>query len=217
MADIARSYRWIVFLLAAFYCLYMLATGPWDGFGGPFRYLTVWALFASFFCASRMMAREEGRSARRWDGVVSMTTVLNAMVVLLYWRLYLADPTSVTRNGQLGQPWLEFYLHGLGPLLQAIDSVLIHRSFRRPSVALAWLVGIIGAYVLWIEGPVQRLNDSPHGGITSGLPYRFLNDLPFDDRVTFYVTNIAVAVIMLGFFTALAFAVRRRRPAPVTL
>ena len=211
-----RTYRWVVFLLAAFYCLYMLATGPWNGFGGPFRYLTVWALFASFFCASRMMALEEGRSVRRWDGAVSMTAVLNAMVVLLFWRLYFADPTSVTRNGQLGQPWLEFYLHGVGPLLQGIDAVFIHRSFRAPRVAMVWLVGVVSVYVLWIEGPVQTLNDSPPGVVTSGLPYRFLNDLPFDDRVAFYVTNVAVAVLALGGLTVLAWLVRRRHPAKAT-
>ena len=214
MNQTVRIYRWTVFLLAAFYCLYELAFGPWGGFGGPFRYLTIWALFLSFFCASRMMALMEHRSTRRWDPLVSATAVVNAMVVLLYWRLYFADPTSVTRNGQLSQPWLEFYLHGLGPLLQIIDAIVIHRAFRRLGQALAVLVGIVVTYLIWAETAVGPLNDSPVGTVTSGLPYPFLNDLPFDDRMTFYVTNVAVAVLLLGVFAGVAALVRRSLPAP---
>ena len=214
MRRIVTTCRWAVFLLAAFYCLYELGFGRWDGFSGPFRYLTIWALFLSFFCASRMMALTEGRSTRRWDAVVSATAVVNAMVVLLYWRLYFADPTSVTRNGQLSQPWLEFYLHGLGPLLQWIDATFIHRAFRRWGQGLAVLVGIVVAYLVWAEVAVGPLNDSPAGSITSGLPYPFLNDLPFDDRMAFYVTNVAVAVLLLGLFTGIAALVRRGLPAP---
>ncbi|MEM9438273.1 MAG: hypothetical protein AAGA15_14640, partial [Pseudomonadota bacterium] len=59
-------YRWIVFGAAAFYSIYMLASGPYDAAGGPFRYLTIWALLLSFFCASRVLAYSEKRSERRW-------------------------------------------------------------------------------------------------------------------------------------------------------
>lgn len=111
-------YRWAVFLLAAGYAVPMGLFGDDDGVGGPFRSLTVRALFASFFCASRMIALEEGRSEWRRDGLVAATAVLNAMVVMLYWRLFLQDPASVTRDGAPGAWWLEVYLHGLGPLLQ---------------------------------------------------------------------------------------------------
>jgi len=74
-------YRWIVFLLAAGYCLRMVLFSEYVQFAGPFRYLTVWALFLSFFCASRMIALEEGRITHRFDAIVSMTSVVNAMVV----------------------------------------------------------------------------------------------------------------------------------------
>lgn len=214
MSQSFKIYRWTVFLLAAFYCFYELAFGPWSGFGGPFRYLTIWALFLSFFCASRMMALMENRSSRQWDAVISATAVVNAMVVLLYWRLYSADPTSVTRNGQLSQPWLEFYLHGLGPLLQWIEAIFIHRAFRRPGQALAVLLGIVVTYLIWAEAAVGPMNDSPVGTVTSGLPYPFLNNLPFDDRMTFYVTNIAVGIILLGLFAGITALVRRYLPAP---
>ena len=210
-------YRWIVFLLAAFYCLRMIFFSSYAEVAGPFRFLTVWALFASFFCASRMIALVEGRSTRRWDGIVGMTAVLNGMVVLLYWRLYFADPRSVTPDGQLGAAYLELYLHGLGPLLQWIDALFIHRSFRRPWVSLLALFAVIGAYICWIELVVAPLNATPRGTVTTGLPYPFLNNLPLADRALFYVTNIAVAVVLLGIFCALAWAIRRRFPRPATL
>ncbi|MEO1639475.1 MAG: hypothetical protein AAFU41_09545 [Pseudomonadota bacterium] len=207
-------FRWTAFLLAGGYCLRMLILGDWGPFGGPLRFLTVWALFCSFFAFSRMMAIEEGRSEKRWDGFVSMTVVLNTMVVFLYWRLFLADPASVTRDGQLGELYLELYLHGLGPALQIIDALFIHRSFRRLGAAVGWLVGVIGAFLLWSELVLQPLNTTPSGSVTSGLPYPFLNSLAFADRAVFYASNFAVGLVLLGIYAGIAWAIRRRFPAP---
>lgn len=210
-------FRWAAFLLAAGYCLRMMFFGGWDEFGGPFRFLTVWALFCSYFSFSRMMAIEEGRSKRRWDGFVCMTAVINTMVVFLYWRLYFADPNSVTTDGQLGAFHLEMYLHAVGPLLQVIDTIFIHRSYRRLGAALAWLFGVIGAYVLWAELVLEPLNTSPSGTLTSGLPYPFLNNLEFADRAVFYGSNFVIGVVLLLIYAGIAWGFRRRFPAPVTL
>lgn len=210
-------FRWTAFLLAGGYCLRMLIFGDWGQFGGPFRYLTVWALFGSFFAFSRMMAIEEGRSARRWDGFVSMVAVINTMVVVLYWRLYFADPTSVTNDGALA-PWhLEVYLHGLGPALQIIDTLFVHRSYRRFGAALVWLIGVIAVYIAWTELVLQPLNDSPVGSVTSGLSYPFLNNLDVADRVAFYGTNFATAVVLLVIYTGICMTVRRRFRVPATI
>ncbi|MEL6959026.1 MAG: hypothetical protein AAGL89_08775 [Pseudomonadota bacterium] len=207
-------FRWIVFLLAAGYCLRTLIFGNYEGFGGPFRYLTVWALFLSFFCASRMLAITEGRSERRWDALVSATAVINMMVVVLYWRLYFADPTSVTRDGELGALWLELYMHGVGPALQWIDAVFVHRAFRRFRASLGVLFLIIAAYVAWGEFAVAPMNDSPFGSVTSGLAYPFLNDLDMLERSVFYGGNFAVAIcVLMGFWLA-ALSVRYLVPVP---
>lgn len=211
----ALVFRWIAFLLAAGYCIRTLFFGGWDGFGGPFRYLTIWALFCSFFAFSRMMAIEEGRSDRRWDGFVCMTAVINTMVVFLYWRLYFADATSVTDGGELRAWVLELYLHGLGPLLQVIDTIFVHRSYRRLTASIAWLVGLIATYVLWVELFVQQYNDSPEGSVTSGLSYPFLNNLELSERAVFYASNLAVGIVVLLIYAAITWAVRRRFPAPV--
>ncbi len=207
-------FRWIVFLLAAFYAVRMVLFGGYDSFGGPFRFLTIWALFASFFCASRMIALEEGRSDRRWDGLVSATAVLNGMVVYLYWSLFLNDPTSVTLDGTPSAWWLDWYLHGLGPLLQWIDALFVHRAFRRPLAGAAWVAGIVGAWLCWIELVVRPMNDSPAGDVTSGLPYPFLNDLALSDRLPFYATNIAAGLVLLAVLTGLARVIRRLLPRP---
>ncbi len=215
MISARLAFRWIVFLLAAFYCLRMIFFSDWDSFGGPFRFLTVWALFCSFFAASRMMALEEGRSQRRWDGFVAMTAVLNTMVVFLYWRLFFADPTSVTRDGQLGQFYLEMYLHGLGPALQVIDSLFIHRSHRRPLAATGWLVGVIALYVIWAERLVQPFNDSPIGSVTTGLPYPFLNSLELSERMVFYGSNVGIGIVLILVYAGIAWLIRRS-PLPHT-
>lgn len=208
-------FRWTAFLLAGGYCIRMLIFGGWDAFGGPFRFLTVWALFCSFFAFSRMMAIEEGRSERRWDGFVCMTAVINTMVVVLYWRLYFADPTSVTPDGELAAWHLEIYLHMVGPLLQVIDTIFVHRSYRKLGPAFAWLIGVIAVYVLWAELVVQTFNTRPAGTVTSGLPYRFLNSLDVADRANFYATNLAVGASLLLVYASIAWAFRRRFPAQV--
>lgn len=210
-------FRWTAFLLAAGYIIRTLLFGGWAEFGGPLRFLTIWALFFSFFSFSRMMAIEESRSERRWDGFVCMTAVLNTMVVFLYWRLYFADPTSVTSDGQLGAWHLEMYLHLFGPLLQVIDTIFIHRSYRRLGAALAWLFGVIGVYVACAELVFQPLNTNPMGSVTSGLPYPFLNNLEFADRAVFYGSNFAVAVVILLIYAGISRIFSRRFPAPVTL
>jgi len=205
-------FRWVVFLLAASYCVRQALYGGNDEFGGAFRFLTNWALFCSFFAASRMIAFEEGRTERRWDGFVGMTAVLNFMVVFLYWRLYFGDPASVTRDGELAEWWLEIYLHALGPALQWIDALFIHRSFRRPLASAGWLIGLVVTYFAWIELAVAPRNDTPAGAVTSGLPYRFLNDLDLGARAEFYATNVVVALLTLALFTGTAWIIRRVLP-----
>ena len=143
-----------------------------------------------------------------------MTAVLNAMVVYLYWRLFLNDPASVTRNGEMGELYLELYLHGLGPLLQWIDAIFVHRAFRRLGAAIAWLFGLISVYIVWVELAVQALNATPRGTVTNGLPYPFLNSLLPADRAVFYASNFAAGLILLGVFAGAAWAVRRWVPAP---
>lgn len=205
-------YRWIVFLMAGGYCLYQVLFGNYADTFGPFRFLTIWALFLSFYSASRMLALTEGRITRKHQRTAMCASVLNVMVVYLYWQLYLTDPSLV--NGGRPPVWhQEYYLHLLGPLVQVIDSMFIARVFRRVWRAIPPLIGIIAAYVCWAEFVLQPLSKSPVGDVTSGLPYPFLNDLELAGRMTFYIGNGVVAIILLGAFGLIAMAIYRMLPS----
>lgn len=193
------TYRWVTFLLAGGYCLYQVMSADYASPSGPFRFLTIWALFLSFYSASRMLALSKRRITRNHHRTAMVAAVLNVMVVFLYWRLFFTDPALVNGNGDI--PWhQQYYLHLLGPLLQIIDALLIAKVFRKPLRAIPPLVGLVLAYVIWTEGFVGPQNNEPVGAVTSGLPYPFLNSLELTERLSFYSTNIAFAiVVLLGF------------------
>ena len=211
--NISMIYRTAILGVFVAYCLRMVFFGDWSTFAGPFKYLTIWSLFLSTYAVARAWLYATGRSAQRWDGFMAMVCVVSAMVVFLYWRLYFADPMSVTSDGELGTWWLEYFLHGVGPLLLWIEALFFHRPFNRLVSAVVWLFGVIGAFILWMELVLQPLVSTPVGSVTSGLPYRFLNNLEFSGRVNFYVTNFVVALVLLGVFAAVAWLLSRfQRP-----
>lgn len=205
----SMMYRTAVFAVFVAYCLRMIFFGNWDAFAGPFKYLTIWSLFISTFALSRTLLFASERSTKRWDGFVAMSCVISAMVVFLYWRLFFADPMSVTSDGTLGDWWLEYFLHGVGPLLLWIEALFFHKPFRKWAAAIAWMFGVIASFVLWMELVLQPLVDSPVGEVTSGLPYRFLNNMDFGGRSNFYVTNFVVAVVFLAVFIAVSWVINR--------
>lgn len=207
------AYRWITFLLAGGYCLYQLLSHDYSNPGGPFRFLTIWALFLSFYSASRMLALSEQRVIRKHHTTAAVASVVNVMVVFLYWRLFFENPSLVNGNGDI--PWhQQYYLHGLGPALQIFDALFIARGFGRPLRVAAPLVGFVLGYVAWAELFVQRYNDAPLGSVTSGLPYPFLNSMEFSERTMFYASNIGMALFVLAVLSAICWIVRKGAPPP---
>ena len=180
-------YRWIVFLLAGGYALYQIWTSSYEVYGGPFRFLTIWALLASFFAASRMLALSERRTQRQWEAVVGATAALNAMVVILYWRLYFTDPALVNNGTPVWHQ--EYYLHLVGPLLQWIDMAVVYRRFRRYLPAAVVLITVTVTYILWTEVIVAP---------RSNLPYPFLNQMTLDERLIYYATVAGSALFVLA-------------------
>lgn len=208
----ALIFRLVVFALAVFYAGRMLVahsliTEPF----GPFRWLTYWANLAALVCAWAMLQRSRGISTRRLDGLVSATAVIGAMVVYLFWSLYFAEAGSVAADG-LGPWWQEAYYHAGGPVLVWIDALILLRAFRAPLAAIAWLLGIMGAWLAFIELAVQPLNNTPSGSVTSGLPYPFLNNMTLDERLPFYATNVVFGLAVLAVFTGIAWTIRRLWP-----
>lgn len=204
-------YRWAVLLLATFFVIYTILFRDWSAVGGPLRYLTIWGLCLSWVVAYLVLRISRGISDAQWDALVSATVVINTMIVFLYWRLYFADPASVTRDGALDVWWREYYLHALGPALMIIDALFINRVFLRIKAGIALLVSIIVTYIAWSEIVVGPFNTEPVGKVTSGLPYPFLNDLEFAGRAIFYGTNIGVGLVFFAVFACLAWGIRKLR------
>ena len=209
-----RAYRLLVLMLALGFTVYQLGRDDWSSPGGPLRYLTNWALIASGFAALAMVARSLGISDRRRDALVAVAAVMNAVVVIQYWRLYLMDPANVTSGDPLPW-WLEYYLHLAGPMLQWFDALVILRAFRTGhGRALGALIGLVVAYALWAEMFVGPMNDRPVGSVTSGLPYPFLNDMALQARLTLYAVNAVVVAVFYAAFVGLARFIPRPPAAP---
>jgi len=204
--------RWCIYGLAGGFCIYEIFLGSWNGFGGPFRYLTIWALFLSFYSSNRMLALSRSRTIRSHQITAICASVLNVMVVYLYWKLYFTDPSLVNSDGP--SVWYrEYYLHGLGPALQIIDAVFIGRIHRRVWRAILPVLMIITAYVIWVELFVQKFNMEPVGSVTSGLPYPFLNSMELDERILFYAANAGMAIALIAVFGIVRIGFDRIFPA----
>lgn len=202
-------YRWIVFLLAAGFTLRQIVfAADYSDPGGPFRFLTIWALLLSFASASRLLAYSERRSDSEWPILVMVAAIANALTVVMYWRLWLIDPGLVQNDGPLPW-WLDGYLHVLGPLLQWIDGLFLHAGFRRPWRAVLPFGLLVALYLGWVElfvGPASRY---PIGSVTSGLPYPFLNNMDLAGRATFYGATAALGLVALAVFWGIAAARRK--------
>jgi hypothetical protein len=210
-----RKFRWAVFLLAAFYFCYAFTKMVPSEIGWQFRFLTNWALAMSFLSAFYMLQRSLGRREARHEVWASTTVVLNIMVVVLYWKIYFADPSQFYENGVRTIPlWQEYYLHLVGPILQWIDAFFILGAFRPIKKILTLSIGINLLYIAWIEGVVQPLNSTPLGTITSGLPYRFLNNLELGERGSFYLQNTIAAIVMVILCWSIATGLRKLNLSP---
>ena len=206
----ARVYRLIVLALVAFFFLYNFHPDAWTNqVGWSWRFLTNWGQALSLVVAALMVGRSFGLT-RRWpDTLVSVTVVVNLMVVVLYWQLYFDDPALVNVDGEPPVWWREYYLHLMGPILQWIDAFLIFGCFRRPIRVFGGMAGFIVLYSLWLELILRPFSSTPIGTVTNGLPYPFLNDMILSDRIWFYGENLIqgwAAVLLCGL---IALALRR--------
>jgi hypothetical protein len=213
----AKTYRWIVLLLAAFFFLDRMTVETFtdlSDFGWQFRYLTIWALTGSLIVAAMMLTPAFGRADARGALFVAVVAVLNMIVVVSYWRLYFTDPTLVN-GGNVIVPHREYYLHLIGPALQWADALWLKRALRRAGAVALWLGAVVVAYLVWAELIVAPLNDDPVGLVTAGLPYPFLNDMTLPARLGFYAATWASGLVFLAVLCALQWALdRARRPRP---
>ena len=188
-----KIYRLINFSLAGCYFGYLFLITDYTAIGWQFRYLTIWALTANFFVSALMLNALPRAVSEAADQIVTTAVILNAVVVFLYWKLHFIDPKLI--NGENPRVWyLDYYLHLFGPLMQWLDAIFIYGAFRRQRQTLQYILILFFSYTLWIELIVQPYNSLSQGTVTSGLPYPFLNDLNFIDRLKFYSSNMLIIV-----------------------
>ena len=157
------------------------------------------------------VARRNARSDI-YPAFISATAVLNIMVVFLYWRLYFINPALV--KGDNTTVWFQkYYLHLIEPALILIEALFISRAFDQMLRGM----GVTVACVVWTEGLVGPLNDTPVGSLTSGLTYPFLNDLEMCGRTNFYATTIATALVFYLICCTVAWGMRKMRGQEMVL
>ena len=191
-------YRLVCLILSVGYFLYQFTEANYNNFGIQFRYLTIWSLTTAMVATWLLYKSKRKGLPESYLPFVSATAVLNAMVVFLYWKLYFIDPSLVNYSGSI--VWFqEYYLHILGPALIILDALLLNNSFTQVKKGVMTILAICLFYILWSEAVTGPLNDTPEGAVTSGLPYPFLNNMSFSERVSFYATTIVTG---LGFYVA---------------
>jgi len=205
-----KTYRWLVFLLALGYSLYLFVVTDHSAFGWQFRFLTVWALTANLLVAGQMLRLSLGKTKNDWNSFVSMGIVLNVVVVVNYWKLFLTDPTALNSDGD-GLIWyMEYYLHLIGPILMVFDAFVFVGAFRNVRRVCLYAVILCLAYPVWAEFVVAPMNFLPRGSVTNGLPYPFLNNMQIPQRLTFYSTIMASNFVFIGIGWGIArFAARQ--------
>lgn len=201
-----RVFRLIVAALVCFYFFYNFHPSVWTSqLGWSWRFLTTWGQTLSLVVALLMLARSFGYTSQWPDALVSVTVVLNIMIVYLYW-----NTAGVDSDGTPPVWWRQYYIHGLGPALQWFDAFFIFGCFRRPIRIGVGLISVIALYVLWMELVLEPFTSSPVGTATSGLPYPFLNDMTFNSRIEYYGETILVYGFLAAFVCGLIALLLRR-------
>ena len=205
-----RAYRLLVLALVCFYFLYNFHPDVWESqIGWSWRFLTNWGQAMSLVVAALMVGRSFGLTKRWPDTLVSVTVVVNLMVVGLYWQLYFTDPSLVNEDGIPPVWWREYYVHLVGPLLQWIDAFIIFGCFRRPMRVLGGMIGFVLIYNFWLELILRPFSSSPVGTVTNGLPYPFLNDMILSQRIWFYGETLLQGLVLALICGLIALALRR--------
>lgn len=189
-------YRFVCLLLSIGYFLYQFTDANYNNFGIQFRYLTIWGLTGAMIATWLLYRTKRDGFPETYLPFVSAIAVLNAMVVFLYWKLYFIDPSLVNYSGSV--VWFqEYYLHVLGPLLIILDALFFNNSFTQIKKGLLTILIICLLYIVWTEALTGPLNTTPEGAMTNGLPYPFLNNMAFAERISFYTTTILTG---FGFY-----------------
>ena len=193
-------FRLIAFLLPCWYLGESLVNSFLQdtGFGGYWRWLTIWTLTANFLVAGSMLIQCFRPGQWNWHVLATVAIAMNFNVLFSYWSLYFTDPTLVQGDTQIPLH-RQMYLHIAMIFIQWFDAFALHRIWLRWKKVIGLHLAVFLGYSLWIELFLRPLSDKPVGSVTSGLPYPFLNDMVlWPERVTFYGGSLVMASVVLA-------------------
>ena len=178
-----KYYRVIIFLIGACYWLNIFSL-----YGiAIFRYLTNWGLTFSVICASLLCCESCFKQTLRINALVIATFCLNAVIMVLYWKLYFKNP-DLLYAGASHLPWYrDDYVHFISPMGQMIDALFFKRAFNgRVLKGLTYFFIVTCIYNISAE-------------LIFSLPYPFLWDLDLNQRLAFYTQAYALGLVACLF------------------
>lgn len=193
MSPFVRNYRYIVFAIAMAYWsnLYIM-------YGFQFlHYLTNWGLTSSVICAGLLAYESAFQKKLRINSFVIATFCLNAVVMILYWKLYFKDP-DLLYAGRTPMPWYrDDYVHLLCPLTQMFDALVLKQAFsNRLFKGMVYYLCISFSYSVCSE-------------FLFALPYPFMWDLDLGQRIAFYVQGQLTGVFAFVMGVTLSFLFKK--------
>ncbi|MDG2347884.1 MAG: hypothetical protein P8L77_00255 [Gammaproteobacteria bacterium] len=193
MSPFIRNYRYIVFAFAMSYWLNLYIM-----YGFQFlHYLTNWGLTLSVVCAGLLAFESAFQKQLRINSLVIATFCLNAVVMILYWKLYFKDP-DLLYAGRTPMPWYrDDYVHLLCPLTQMFDALVFKQAFsNRLFKGVVYYLCLSFAYSICSE-------------FLFALPYPFMWDLDLGQRVAFYAQGQVTGVFAFLIGVALSFIFKK--------
>ena len=171
------------------------------GFGQQFRFFTLWSLLANFIALIFLSLPSSFRIFNLAKPIIAISSMMGLFTIILYWGLFFIDPTLVNYAGERLNFYRETYLHFAGPALLFFDAFFFKKTFTDFYRILTFAFFINFGYFGWLEIFVQPNSDFPVGKITAGLPYPFLNDMPFDHRLIFMMMCFIFGALFIWIFT----------------
>ena len=121
--------------------VYHFTVANYNRFGIQFTYLTILGFTAAMVATWLLYYTKRTGLPERYLLFVSATAVFNTMVVILYRKLYLVEPSLVNYSGSI--IWFqEYYLHILGPAFIILDPLLLNNSFMQVKKVVLTILAI---------------------------------------------------------------------------
>ena len=171
------------------------------GFGKQLRFFTLWSLIANFVALIFLTLSSRFKIFDRAAPFIAISAMMGFFTIILYWGLFFIDPTLVNYAGERLDFSREIYLHFAGPALLFFDAFILKKAFSDFYRITIFAFFINFGYFGWLEIFVQPNSDFPVGKITAGLPYPFMNDMPFEHRLIFMLICFIFGALFIWILT----------------